>query len=124
MRQARWLALVASVVLIATALFHASGYPAVARAMEASNARPPIVSVAKALWLMFSSHLIVLGLIVLAATRSSNGRQIILLCALMPAVDTALTLRFAGVFIGTISLAVATLLLLLAGLFFPRQRSA
>jgi len=116
LKLARLLVIVASIILFGTALFHASGYPGVARAVEASGLKPVIIGAFKGLWLMFSSHLIVLGLVVLAASRSPSGKRVILLCALIPVVDTALLLRLVGVFAGAVLLAIAALLLLTGGL--------
>ncbi len=123
MTKSRWSLLLASVIFVGTALFHASGYPGVARAMETSGARPVIVSAVKGLWLVFSSHLILVGLVVLAVGKGSSGKQIILLCALISAIDTALLLRFVGVFAGTVLMAIATLLLFLGALLLRREQS-
>jgi hypothetical protein len=119
LKRARLLVIVASIILFGTALFHASGYLGIARALEASSVKPFIGSAFKGLWLMFSAHLIVLGLVVLAASRSASGKRVILLCALIPVVDTALLLTFVGVFVGTALLAIAALLLLTGGLLLP-----
>ncbi len=121
MKMARWLIVAGSVILFGTALFHASGYNGVARAIEASGAKPFLVSAVKGLWLMFSAHLIILSLIIVAASRSSHARWLVLLCAVMPVADALLLLRFAGVFAGTILIAVAAMLFIAGGLLLPRQ---
>jgi hypothetical protein len=119
MRLARWLVVAGSLILAATALFHATGYRDVTGAIQASGAPPFLVSAVKALWLMFSVHLLVLSLVFLAASRIPGGRRVVLLAAMIPLADTALLLRFAGVFVGTISLALATMLFLLGGVLLP-----
>lgn len=123
MKTARWLIIAASVILFATALFHASGYNSVARAIEASNAKPFLISAVKGLWLMFSIHLIILSLVLIALSRGLQAKRLVLLCALFPAADTAILLVFAGVFAGTIMLAVASLLLIAGGLLLPQASS-
>ncbi len=124
MKMARWLIVAGSVILFGTALFHASGYNGVANAIEASNARPFLASAVKGLWLMFSAHLIILSLIIVAASRSAHARPLVLLCALMPVFDTLLLLRFAGVFAGTILIAIASTLFIVGGCLLPRQPEA
>jgi len=121
MKRAQWLIITGSIILFGTALFHASGYGGVANAIAASAAQPFLVSAVKGLWLMFSSHLIILSLVFVVASRSSSGKWVVLACALMPAVDTLLLLRFVGIFPGSILIATATILFLIGGLLFPRS---
>ncbi|MEW6207101.1 MAG: hypothetical protein AB1631_01955 [Acidobacteriota bacterium] len=117
---ARWLILAASVMLLATALFHGSGYGGVARSIEASDVKPFLISAVKGLWLMFSIHLIVVSFALVAVSRSLQAKRFVLLCALFPIADTVILLIFAGVFAGTIMMAVAALLLIGGGLLLPR----
>jgi hypothetical protein len=119
-KAARWLILAASVILLATALFHGSGYGSVARSIEASDVRPFLISAVKGLWLMFSIHLIVVSSALVAVSRSLQAKRFVLLCALFPIADTIILLVFAGVFAGTIMIAVAAILLLGGGLMLPR----
>lgn len=119
MRIARWLVLAGSVVLFLTALVHGSGYASLSGAIEQSGAKPLVVSAFKALWLMFSFHLIVLSAVFIAASRSPRGRRLVLLCSLIPLSDTALLFHFLGVFIGTLAVALATVLFLIGGYLLP-----
>jgi hypothetical protein len=124
MKLARTLVLVASVILFVTALFHGSGYTMIARAMETSGTKPFIVAGVKGLWLAFSFHLIVLAVVVLVVSRDSGAKQVIFLCALIPATDTVLLFHFVGVFVGTVSLAITTILLIAGALLFPDGRQS
>ena len=116
----RWLIVAGSVVLFLTALLHGSGYLQVSRALETSGMKPFLTGGFKALWLMFSIHVLVLGAVFIVASRIPKGRELVLLCTLIPACDTILLFHFVGVFIGTIALAVATLLFLSGGLLLPQ----
>lgn len=119
MKIARWLIVAGSVVLFLTALLHGSGYLQVSRVLETSGMKPFLTGGFKALWLMFSIHALVLGAVFIAASRIPKGRELVLLCTLIPACDTILLFHFVGVFIGTIALAVATLLFFAGGLLLP-----
>ncbi|MFH1177201.1 MAG: hypothetical protein V1750_07320 [Acidobacteriota bacterium] len=112
----RWLIIAAGVVLAGTAAFHATGYNSVSTAIQASGAKPFLVAAVKALWLMFSAHLILLSIVVILASGMPRARLVLLACAVIPAVDSVLLFHFAGLFVGTVSLAVAAILLVLGGL--------
>ena len=120
----RWLIIGAGVLLVATAAVHAAGYPSISRIILASAVDPSLVAAVRALWLMFSAHLVILAVVVILARRVSGGRRIVLACALIPAADTALLLRFVGVFEGTLGLGAATVLLVLGGLLWTRKESS
>ena len=120
----RWLIIGAGVLLVATAAVHAAGYPSISRIILASAVDPSLVAAVRALWLMFSVHLVILAVVVILARRVSGGRRIVLACALIPAADTALLLRFAGWFVGSFGLAAATVLLVLGGLLWPKSGSS
>ena len=120
----RWLIIAAGILLVATAAFHGAGYPSVSSVILASGLDPSLVAALRALWLMFSVHLVILAVVVILARRVSGGRRIVLACALIPAADTALLLRFVGVFEGTLGLGAATVLLVLGGLLWTRQESS
>ncbi len=112
----RWLVVAAAVVLFATAAFHATGYASVSSAIVATGAKPGLIAVVKALWLMFSIHLIVIGIVVILASGAPGARRVVLACALFPVLDTLLLLRFVGLFVGTFALAAAAVLLVSGGL--------
>jgi hypothetical protein len=117
---ARWLIVAGSVVLFLTALLHGSGYVQISPVLEKSAMIPFVTSGLKALWLIFSVHLAVLSAAFIAASLTPHGRRLVLLCTLIPACDTILLFHFVGVFIGTVALAVATLLFLAGGLLLPQ----
>ena len=124
MKIARWLIVAGSVVLFLTALLHGSGYVQVSRVVEKSAMKPFLVGGFKALWLMFSIHLLVLSAVFIVASQTPKGKRLVLLCTLIPAFDTILLFHFVGVFIGTIALAVATLLLLAGWFLLPQGEAA
>ena len=119
MKIARWLIVAGSLVLFLTALLHGSGYAEISRVVEKSDMKSFLIDVFKALWLMFSIHLLVLSAIFILASRTPKGRRLVLLCTLIPAFDTMLLFHFVGVFIGTVALTVATLLFLVGGFLLP-----
>ena len=120
MKAARGLIIAASVILFVTALLHGWGYPKLSAEIAGSNARPLVVSTFKALWLVFSAHLIVLSLIFGAASRIPGGKRIVLVGLLIPTFDVARLSHFLGLlFVGTITVALAGVLLLAGGLMLP-----
>jgi len=123
-RVSRWLITGAGILLVATAAIHAAGYPSVSSTMLASGVNPSLVAALRALWLMFSVHLVLLAIVVILASNVSGGRRIVLACALIPAADAALLLRFVGLFVGTFGLAAATVLLVVGGLLRTKQESS
>ena len=124
MKIARWLIVAGSVVMFLTALLHGSGYVQVSRVVEKSAMKPFLVGGFKALWLMFSIHLLVLSAVFIVASQTPKGKRLVLLCTLIPAFDTILLFHFVGVFIGTIALAVATLLFLAGWFLLPQGEAA
>jgi len=122
-RASRWLVAGAGILLVATAAVHAAGYPSVSSTMLASGLHPSVVAAVRALWLMFSVHLVLLAIVVILAAGVSGGRRVVLGCALIPAADTAVLLRFVGWFVGTFGLAAATVLLVLGGLLSTKEES-
>jgi hypothetical protein len=121
---ARWLIVAGSLVLFLTALVHGSGYAEISRVVEKSDMKPFLIGGFKALWLMFSIHLLVLSAIFIVTSQTPKGRRLVLLCTLIPAFDTMLIFHFVGVFIGTVALAVATLLFLVGGFLLPEGEAA
>jgi len=99
-----------------------SGYEKISREVETSVTHPFLTGGFKALWLMFSIHLLLLSAIFIVASRTPKGRRLVLLCTLIPTFDTILLFHFVGVFIGTIALSVATLLFFIGGFLLPTRR--
>lgn len=119
MKRGQWLISAGCVILFGTAIYHATGYSSVARAMGASDAGPALIAGMKALWLMFSLHLIVVSVLAFNASRSASARQLILLCSLIPLVDTLLLLNFVGIFPGAILLTIVCLFFWAGAYFLP-----
>jgi len=117
----RWLIITAGFVLLATAALHATGYPSVSSAIVASGAKTFLVAAVRALWLMFSVHLVVLGIVLVLASGVPGAGRVVLACAVIPAADTALLFRFAGLFVGTCALAGVTVLLVVGGVLQARR---
>ncbi len=119
MKRGQWLISAGCVILFGTAIFHATDYTSVARAMGASDARPALIAAMKALCLMFSLHLIIISVLAFSASRSASARQLILLCSLMPLLDTLLLLNFVGMFPGTILLTIVCVFFCAGAYFLP-----
>ncbi len=105
MNRGQWLISAGCVILLGTAICHAAYYTSMARAMGASDVQPALTAGMKALWVVFSFHLTILGVLAFSASRCASARQLILLCSLMPLLDTLLLLKFLGMFPGIILLA-------------------
>ena len=109
MKLGQWLISAGCVILFGTAIYHAAFYTSMTRAMGASDAKPALIADMKALWLIFSLHLIILSVLAFSASRCASARQLILLCSLMPLLDTLLLVKFVGMFPGIILLAIVCL---------------
>ena len=96
MKLGQWLISAGCVILFGTAIYHAADYTNMARAMGASDAKPALIADMKARWLIFSLHLIILSVLAFSASRCASARQLILLCSLIPLLDTLLLLKFVG----------------------------
>lgn len=118
---ARVLLLTGCALAVATALFHASGYPSVVRSIQGSGAQPFLVSAVKALWLMFSIHLVLVAAAVAVAAFTRGSARLVVFLALLPAADTVLLAIHAGAFIGTFCLAAVALLFVAGALLFRRD---
>jgi len=115
MKAALWSTLLGSLLLIASAIFHSTGYVPLLRRIEAGAIRSPLDGVLKALWLTFSVQLLALAVIAFLARGRGRGGRIVLLCAASTGVTALLLLRFLGPFLGVYLLAGVTLLFLLGG---------
>ena len=119
MNRGQWLISAGCVILFGTAIYHQTGYTSMARAMGASDAKPALIAEMKALWLMFSLHLIILSVLAFSASRCASARQLILLCSLMPLLDTLLLLKLLGMFPGIILLTIVCLFFWAGAYFLP-----
>jgi hypothetical protein len=121
----RGLLLAAGFILGGTAILHAIALPVLSRTLrEASlqeNWGPPL----QGLWLMFSTHIAVIGgyLAVAAVRPRFAADPALLVCATLLAADTALLGGFMGIFIGTILVGVSTALVIVARAMIGAQRN-
>ena len=109
MNRGQWLIGAGCVTLFGTAIYHVSSYTGMVRGMSASDAQPVHIAEMKTLWLIFTLHLIILGVLAFSASRGGSARQLIVICSLMPLLDLLLCLKFLGMFPGIILLAIVCL---------------
>jgi hypothetical protein len=115
------LASTAALILVVTAAFHATGYPAVVQGVAASSASSFVKAAAPKLWLFFSWHLIAvaLGVLVTALSLRRAARPVLFACAIIVAVDLCWVLSIAGIFAGTVLLFIAVLCIVGAACLSP-----
>jgi hypothetical protein len=121
MKNARWITASGCLVLLASALFHASGYIPLLRRIQAAAIPAPLDGILKASWLTFSVQFLALAVIAFLARKMERGGWMVLLCGVFTAVDAVILLCFLGPFIGVYLLTVVTLLFLIGGWLQTRQ---
>ena len=124
MLAARIIILTGSIILIGTAVFHGTGYRDVSAATAAPALKPFLRSVTKALWLDYSIHLLLIAVISIFLGLKLNSRTGVILCAVVPLVDSILLARFVGLFPGVFLLAAAAALLILGAILLPSGAGA
>lgn len=117
----RILTSVAAIVLIATAAFHATGYRALASSPGLSALSPFFQKSLPGIWLFFSWHLVALALgLAWASVRGArSARPLVTFIAVLACVDTLFVFSLAGVFAGTLLLAVAASCAVIASVRWP-----
>ena len=102
----------AGIIMVITAGLHALGYGPLTRELSGSNLGSFWLAGVKGLWLVFSMHLVVVGTLFIAAAIAPKvaGRVVLSIAGLVPAGDTLMLLAFVGVFIGTVLLGLAAVL--------------
>ncbi|HET6971619.1 MAG TPA: hypothetical protein VFH92_10875 [Phenylobacterium sp.] len=123
----RILLAVAALVFAGGAALHAAVFFKAAGArLDAAGLGPLMLGEVKTLWLADSTTLGALALICgyLAARPAAAGRDVVLLVALVPAGTTALLYAFLGGFFAAHLLALATAMVVAAGLMTPARRLA
>jgi hypothetical protein len=116
MKFVRWLTPMGSFLLLASSIFHASGYSRLVHRIDAgAMLPPPLDGIMKASWLLFSVEMFFLAAIAFLARDMERGGRIVLLCGACIGVSALLLLRFLGGFAGVYLLAAVTLLLVLGG---------
>ena len=108
----------AAVTLLVTAAFHATGYRAVAAAVSATTMSSFFQNTLPGVWLFFSWHLgaLAIGLSWIALVASPQMKPLLWFISVVLFVDTLFVVSIAGVFPGTILLAVAVVSLLVASI--------
>jgi hypothetical protein len=120
MKVARWLVAMGCLLLFFGGLLHSYGSAFVFRKLAASNLDGGLVGAMKGLWCSLSVESIVLSCVIFWASRLPNGRGLILLCTLIPALTAILLYHFVGAFIGAHVFAAATVCLAIGGWLMPR----
>jgi hypothetical protein len=113
MKLSRWMSGAAGIIMIAMAALHAIGYKPLAEQLGSSGIQSAWLGGVKGLWLVFSFHLVILGVLFVAAALAPGwiSKPILIIAGLAPAVDTVVLLVFVGIFVGTVSLGLAALLI-------------
>jgi hypothetical protein len=121
MNVSRWAIGAAGVILVGTACLHAIGYRPLIEQLAASSIHPAWLAGLKGLWLVFSLHLIILGALFLAAAIRPSWvtKPVLLIAGLVPATDTVVLFAFVGVFMGTVFLGFAALLVYVGVTLWP-----
>lgn len=120
MKAARWITGVGSFVLLASAIFHATGYGRLVRRIEANGVPFPLDGILKSTWLTFSVQL-VLAVIAFLASKSEKGQRVVLLCAVSTGLTSLILFHFLGLFAGVYLTAAVALFFLLGGVMQAKQ---
>jgi len=124
-RTSKILCAIGCVLLLVTAIFHATGYSVVRDAMAASSIPAFFRDALPGVWLHFSIHLVVLVFFGAVALFTTHGaRSLLSLLALAVSVDAALVFYFAGFFAGVALLIAAALCFALAAIQHVAPRPA
>jgi hypothetical protein len=121
---ARWLILLASVVLFCGALLHLVGYRFVVPLIANTRIDPKVLGAVKCVWLVFSVEMLILSPAFVWISRRPAGRDLLLYLALIPLIDGILMYYFVGPFIGSNIVAVGTVLLLVGAWLLPRGNTS
>jgi hypothetical protein len=117
----RILAGLAALFLLIAAALHSMGYQAVTNVVSGLSGDPIFRRALPAMWLFFSWHLIAFaGAVAWVSLRgATSARLFLIFAAIVCVVDTAFVFHLAGVFIGTIVLALAAVCLVGAAVKWP-----
>lgn len=109
----------AAAILLATAGLHATGLDQVSERLARSELSADWVAIFEGLWLMFSIHLALVAVLLVALAVRPAGRAVLAVAAAVPIADTVLLLAVVGPFIGSILTGAAALLCLAALIRLP-----
>jgi hypothetical protein len=119
-KAARILVGLGAIGLFATAVFHLKDYPKDTPALSGSNLSAPLQAGFRAIYVLVGWNWIVVAVIALLAafTEAKLRKVLVLFCGVAVLVETALTLAFMGVFLGTELMGAAALSIISGGLLF------
>ncbi|HVP56447.1 MAG TPA: hypothetical protein VMU45_15755 [Candidatus Eisenbacteria bacterium] len=120
MSLARWLILLASIVLFAAGLLHVVGYLYVMPGLLKSGVDPKFLGAVKCVWLVFTVELAVLAPAFVGISRRPGMRSLLLYLALIPVIDAILMYYFVGSFIGSNMVGGGAVVLLVGAWLLPR----
>ena len=123
MKLARVLILLGSIVMFVGALLHILGglrgvFPVLVRA----GLDPLVAGAVKCVWLVVSSHGILLAPAYVWISRRTGLRSLLLYLSLIPVIDCILMYHFVGLFIGTYMVAAGSLLLVIGAWLLPGSK--
>lgn len=115
-KTARVLAAIAALILVATAVFHATGYSSLIDEVGKSSLSSFFRRSLPGIWLFFSWHLLAVACALGWAAVSGFGlaRPLLIFLSLLVCADTVFVFSLAGVFAGTVLLALAALCTIIA----------
>ncbi len=118
----RLLLLGGAAVLFVVTLHHATGYVTASIAVVNSGLTPDLQRSFRALWLGFSLQALVTALVVLIAALwpRSISAPVLLICALLPALNSALLFSYRGSLAGGSLLGLGALLVIAGAALRPR----
>jgi hypothetical protein len=108
MKLAKWLIRIGCALLLASAVIHLYGYTFTDSLFAGSNTQPQAIAAYRTLFLALAVPLVCLVPMFLWAMRMRGGKKILVAGVLIPLLDIALMFHFLGIFIGTLTMTVAT----------------
>lgn len=119
-----WLLAAAAVLLLAQAVFHLLAYARLDAGLVELASLPmqlalPDFNVLRGAWVLYAVHLLIAALLSAACAVSPSrfGRGLRVALALWMSLDASVLLCFVGLFLGSILMALAALLLIIAALW-------
>lgn len=119
MNLGRWLAVLGSVILMATAVAHTFAYKGVSEAIGRSGLSDLYGAGCRGFFLQFGLQLALLAVIFVVMAWMPGGKRILLLAALIPLSGTFLLVHFVGWFLRTELLAAGTVCVLAGAILLP-----
>jgi hypothetical protein len=124
MTPARWLILLASIILFCAGLMHIIGYTFLIPVLVKTGVDAKILGAIKAVWLVFSVELVILSPAFVWLGQRPGSRSLLLYLALIPLIDAGLMYYFVGGFTGFYMVAGGALVLLAGAWLLPRRSTS